>query len=88
MSVFVMGVYDEETKKFKTVCRAGNGLDDATIQSLQTSLKMTKIAQDPKLIPDWLEIDKSFTPDFVATDPKNMPVWEISGKKKKKRVCS
>jgi DNA ligase-3 len=79
MSVFLMGVYDEQSKTFKTVCRVGNGFDDATIQRLQKELKMTKISQDPTLVPRWLEIDKTFVPDFVVQDPKQSPVWEISG---------
>jgi hypothetical protein len=26
--------------------------------------------KDYSKVPDWLEIDKSFTPDFVVTDPR------------------
>lgn len=43
MSVFMMGVYDEDTNTFRTVCRVANGHDDATLQRLQTELKMIKI---------------------------------------------
>lgn len=60
MSVFIMGVYDEATKKFKTVCRVGNGHDESTIHKLQDELKMVKISGDYSKVPSWLEIDRSF----------------------------
>ena len=43
MSVFLMGVYDELCRKWKTVAKCGNGHDDATIMKLQKELKMRKI---------------------------------------------
>ena len=43
MSVFLMGVYDDSCDKWKTVCKCGNGHDDATIMKLQKQLKMKKI---------------------------------------------
>ncbi len=80
MSVYIMGVWDPDTDQFKTVCRVrlensekiqvGNGHDDKKIKELQTELKMVKISQDYSLVPDWLIIDKTFTPDFVVADPK------------------
>ena len=45
MSVFLMGVYDEETKKFCTVAKCGNGHDDATLTKLQKQLDMVKISK-------------------------------------------
>jgi len=79
MSVFLMGVYDEDIKKFKTVVRVGNGFTDAEIDDLQTSLPMTKISGDPTLVPDWLLIFNPMVPDFVVKNPRKAPVWEISG---------
>ena len=43
MSVFLMGVYDEETKRWLTVTKCGNGHDDKTLDRLQTELDMVKI---------------------------------------------
>jgi DNA ligase-3 len=79
MSIFLMGVYDEDTKKFRTVVRVGNGFSDAEIDELQTSFKVKKISQDPAKCPDWLNIQKPMLPDFVVVDPKIAPIWEISG---------
>jgi DNA ligase-3 len=79
MSVFLMGVYDESCRKWKTVAKCGNGHDDATIMKLQKELKMRKINKDFSKVPSWLVVHKNIVPDFVAEDPKNSPVWEISG---------
>jgi DNA ligase-3 len=79
MSIFLMGVYDEDIKRFSTVVRVGNGFSDAEIDELQTSLKVKKISQDPAKCPDWLNIQKPMLPDFVVVDPKTAPIWEISG---------
>jgi DNA ligase-3 len=79
MSVFLMGVYDKACDQWKTVCKCGNGHTDATIQTLQTELKMVKIGKDSSKVPSWLLVNKSLTPDFVSADPKHSPVWEITG---------
>ncbi len=68
--MFLMGCYDPQTKKYKTVCKVGNGFDDETIDALQDELKMVKIAQDKNKVPDWLDIHSSLVPDFVCKDPK------------------
>ncbi|CAL1269347.1 unnamed protein product [Larinioides sclopetarius] len=78
MSVFLMGCYNPRTEKWCTVTKVPGG-DDDTLKSLQKSLKMIKISKDPSLVPDWLNINKALIPDFVSEDPKESPVWEISG---------
>ena len=45
MSVFLMGCYDENQKKWLTVAKCGNGFDDDTINKLQSSLQMKKISK-------------------------------------------
>ena len=70
MSVFLMGLYDASCSKFRTVCKCGNGHDDATIHRLQKELDMVKISKDRSKVPDWLIIHRSQTPDFVVADPK------------------
>lgn len=45
MSVFLMGVYDAASGKFRTVAKCGNGHDDATILRLQDELDMVKISK-------------------------------------------
>lgn len=70
MSVFLMGVYDKSCDKFRTVCKCGNGHDDATIQRLQTELDMVKISKDASKVPSWLLLNKTLVPDLVVADPK------------------
>lgn len=38
LSTFLMGVYDQENEAWRTVCKVGNGFDDATIAKLQDIL--------------------------------------------------
>lgn len=35
--------------------------------------------QDYNRIPSWLSINRQYVPDFVVSDPKSAPVWEITG---------
>ena len=49
MSVFLMGLYDASCDKFRTVCKCGNGHDDATIHRLQKELDMVKISRFPRV---------------------------------------
>lgn len=70
MSVFLMGVYDKINDRYCTVCKCGNGHDDATIMRLQDELDMVKISKDFSKVPSWLHINKTLTPDFVISDPK------------------
>lgn len=75
-SSFLMGVYDPQTKRFKTVCKCANGFDDATLAKLQ-ALPMVKCNVDT--VPDWLDVDRTLVPAFVVPDPKNSPIWAIEG---------
>lgn len=79
MSVFLMGCYDEYTKKFVTVTKVHTGHDDKTLEQLQKELDMIKISCDASKLPIWLKCTKTMVPDFVAKDPKAQPVWEITG---------
>lgn len=58
MSIFLMGCYDPSTKTFCTVSKCGNGLDDKTLDKLQSELDMVKISKDPHKVPAWLTIKK------------------------------
>lgn len=78
-SIFLMGCYDDMTKKWCTVTKVHTGHDDATLNRLQKELDMIKISRDPNKVPNWLNVSKQLTPDFVAADPKESPVWEITG---------
>ena len=75
MSVFLMGVYDSSCDQFRTVCKCGNGHDDATIQRLQTELDMVKISKDRHKVPSWLLVHRSQLPDLVVADPKVWPSY-------------
>ncbi|MFH4975129.1 hypothetical protein AB6A40_001838 [Gnathostoma spinigerum] len=81
MSVFLMGVYDPSTKMYLTVTKCGNGHDDATLNKINKELgtKMRKISCKYENLPKWLSCARSLVPDFVIRDPKESPVWEISG---------
>ncbi|KAK7476103.1 hypothetical protein BaRGS_00032657 [Batillaria attramentaria] len=79
MSIFLMGCYDPATDTFCTVSKCGSGLDDKTLESLQTELDMVKISKDPSKVPSWLNVKKQVVPDFVVANPKKAPVWEIIG---------
>ncbi|CAF3243885.1 unnamed protein product [Rotaria socialis] len=81
MSVFLLGCYDPKTDQWCTVAKCGNGFDDATLEKLQADLKfnMNKISKNPNQVPRWLNISRDLIPDFIVVDPKQSPVWEITG---------
>eukprot|EP01080_Neovahlkampfia_damariscottae_P011827 gene11827-5158_t len=81
LSVFLMGCYDTKKKCYRTVCKAGNGHDDDTIQELQNQLtpNMIKIQQDNSKVPGNILVERSITPDWIVDDPLKSQVWEISG---------
>jgi len=81
LSTFLMGLYDEKNKIYKTVCKCGNGHDDETIDKLNEELidKFVKIQKDYSKLPDWLKCDRILVPDFYIEDPQDSVVWEISG---------
>jgi DNA ligase 3 len=79
MSVFLMGCYDEDTKLFKTCCKCGNGHNTDKLVELNKELisNMKKIKQDFSLLPNWIDCDKSLTPDFICKNPWKSVVWEM-----------
>lgn len=79
MSIFLMGVYDANNDVWCTVSKVGNGFDDSTLEKLQKELDMVKISKNQSKVPSWLNVKKSMIPDFVVADPKEAPIWEISG---------
>ncbi|XP_021931838.1 DNA ligase 3, partial [Zootermopsis nevadensis] len=79
MSVFLMGCYNPANQKWCTVTKVHTGHDDKTLERLQEELDMIKISKEASKVPDWLSCTKTMIPDFVARDPKAMPVWEITG---------
>lgn len=81
LSVFLMGVYDEQDKLYKTCCKCGNGFTEQEIESLQGPYRqmMTQIHQDPYKVPTWLVVENPLVPDFVIKDPKKTDVFEITG---------
>ncbi|KAH8306383.1 hypothetical protein KR018_009650, partial [Drosophila ironensis] len=79
LSIFLMGCYDAKERLWKTVTKVHSGLDDATNDEVHSSLvKLTERA-DANRTPNWLHCKKSLVPDVLAKDPKDMPVWEITG---------
>lgn len=63
MSVFLMGVYDNDSKTYKAVCKCGNGHTDATLLQLNQELEpnMNRISKDySKVISPLLRISSVF----------------------------
>ncbi len=79
MSSFLMCVYDERRQSWLTVTKVSNGFTDAQLGEINKKLKMNKISKDMNQIPHWLRINKQLAPDFVISDVKDAPVWEITG---------
>ena len=76
MSIFLMGCYNPSTKTFCTVSKCGNGMDDKTLDKLQTELDMVKISKDPSKVPAWLTIKKqvrTFDLVMISKDPSKVP---------------
>lgn len=40
---------------------------------------MHKIFRIYENLPEWIECSRSLVPDFIVIDPKEAPVWEITG---------
>lgn len=40
---------------------------------------MKEISRVYEKLPKWLQCARSLVPDFVMSDPKSAPVWEITG---------
>lgn len=79
MSVFLMGCYNKNLDCWHTVTKVGNGHDDSAIEEINKTLKVRKISKKYSEKPRWLRLNKQHTPDFVVEDPKQAPVWEITG---------
>ena len=81
MSIFLMGCLDKRTSRWKTVTKVHTGHDDETLERLQKELaaNMAKIKGNLDRVPDWLDCTRQMVPDFVARNPKDSPVWEITG---------
>ncbi|AAL69869.1 SPV130 DNA ligase-like ptorein [Swinepox virus] len=77
-SIFLMGCYDPNDCKWKTVTKC-SGHDEETLKQIQEELDVIKISKDASKIPKWLTINKAYYPDFIVKDPRSSPVWEITG---------
>lgn len=65
-SIFLMGAFNEKTKKWYTVTKVANGLDDAKLDDLQKEIEMVEIKKEMSKVPEWLVVDKTLVPDFVV----------------------
>lgn len=70
LSKFLLGSFDTEEKKWKTVVKVGNGLDEATLKKLQKNVmdSFVKISRDPSKLPDWIDCHRQNVPDFIVKD--------------------
>ncbi|XP_072037011.1 DNA ligase 3-like [Amphiura filiformis] len=78
MSTYLLGVHNPSSDGFLTVTKC-SGIDDKTLEKLNTELEVVKINKDMSKVPKWLSVSKNLVPDFVVKDPKKAPVWEIQG---------
>ncbi len=46
---------------------------------MQKQINMTEINKNLKKVPHWLIVSKKLVPDFVVNNPRNSPVWELTG---------
>jgi DNA ligase-3 len=92
ISVFLCGVYDAASRTWKTVCKVGNGHNDAAIDRLNKDLARSFVRIDAAdggtdaadtdggaAVPSWLDVHSTHVPHVVVTDPWAAPVWEITG---------
>lgn len=79
LSIFLMGCYDHRDRLWKTVTKVHTGLDDSTRLEMHDHLMKLMERSDAKRLPTWFLCNNSLIPDFIAKDPKLMPVWEITG---------
>ncbi|AAR83407.1 CNPV061 DNA ligase [Canarypox virus] len=77
LSSFLMGCYDEESKKWCTVTKCSGGHSDSELKEIQKSISIEPF--DKNNIPDWLCINKAHYPDVIITNVETAPVWEIAG---------
>lgn len=79
LSIFLMGCFDEKDRLWKTVTKVHSGIDDPTNENIHNQLMGLTTRSDPNRLPSWLLCRKPLIPDYIAVDPKVMPVWEITG---------
>lgn len=86
LSTFLMGVCDKTVPvggrgRWKTVCKVGNGHDDATLTALNEKYKtfMVSPSAAPPKAPLWIDVHNSHMPDKFVSDPEASDVWEIIG---------
>ncbi|XP_013101415.2 DNA ligase 3 [Stomoxys calcitrans] len=79
LSIFLMGCYDHRDHLWKTVTKVHTGLDDNTRLEMHDHLMKLMERSDARHLPSWFLCNKPLVPDFIAKDPKVMPVWEITG---------
>ncbi|ABY65754.1 DNA ligase [Orgyia leucostigma nucleopolyhedrovirus] len=77
LSIFLMGCRNEEDDTWVAITKVHSGFTDSDFNVLQNKLKplMVRIETPPA----WLKCNKRILPDYVAVDPKRMPVWQIIG---------
>lgn len=78
IAVFLMGCYDPSSDTYKTVTKVSGGINDETLELLQTELDMITINSYDD-VPKWLNIHKTLLPNKIIRNPNNAPIWEIAG---------
>ncbi|AIU41289.1 dna ligase [Sucra jujuba nucleopolyhedrovirus] len=80
LSTFLMGCLDTNRNVWTTVTKVHTGHTDDELKRCNALLLplMIKIERDESP-PAWLDCHRTMIPDMIATHPKLMPVWEVTG---------
>eukprot|EP00492_Amphilonche_elongata_P002882 TRINITY_DN3163_c0_g1_i1.p1 TRINITY_DN3163_c0_g1~~TRINITY_DN3163_c0_g1_i1.p1 ORF type:complete len:155 (-),score=33.81 TRINITY_DN3163_c0_g1_i1:187-651(-) len=79
LATYLCGVFDSDSKKFQTICKVHNGLDDEQIESISNKLIKTSTPYKREDCPSWLDVNNKVEPDVIVLNPKKSPVFEITG---------
>lgn len=84
LSTFLMGCIDTavpagQPRRYRTVCKVGNGLDDVAISVLTTKYTQRMTLCASGAVPAWLDCQTLHVPDMVMRDPSKADVMEIIG---------
>ncbi|CRL04761.1 CLUMA_CG017821, isoform A [Clunio marinus] len=79
-SIFLMGCYDDDASLWKTVTKVHSGLDDSEMGNIHKTISpLMKKCDGNTKFPDWIQLHRTMIPNAIATDPFQMPVFEITG---------
>jgi len=83
-SVYLCGVFDSHAQKWRTVCKVGNGFNEAQLASMHAKLLplMENIQGQKDRVPAWLDVTSQHVPDMVLKTSPSLThgvVLEVAG---------